>query len=155
MRTTWRPAAKPPPALGASMTPLIDVVFLLLIFFVCTASFQPVETLLPSDLLISGAGEWDLPLERPPELERVVIQASRDGGQAAWRVNKTPCADLGELRALLATVAQIDAALPVVIDPDRDVPLGAVIDGYDVARGAGFADIKFAASAAQGLGPED
>ena len=31
-----------------TMTPMIDVVFLLLIFFICTASFQIVEQNLPS-----------------------------------------------------------------------------------------------------------
>ncbi len=108
MRTTWRPATKAPPALGASMTPMIDVVFLLLIFFVCTASFQPVEALLPSDLLISGVGEIDAPLEEEPRLERVVVRAKTASDGVAWLVNEKACADLAGLRELLATLAQID-----------------------------------------------
>ena len=37
-------------ALEIKMTPMIDVVFLLLVFFVWTASFHAVEYLLPSSL---------------------------------------------------------------------------------------------------------
>ena len=37
--------------LEISMTPMIDVVFLLLVFFVWTASFQVVENMLPTSLL--------------------------------------------------------------------------------------------------------
>ncbi|MEA1952290.1 MAG: biopolymer transporter ExbD, partial [Planctomycetota bacterium] len=33
--------------LDVKMTPMIDVIFLLLIFFVCTASFQMLEEVLP------------------------------------------------------------------------------------------------------------
>jgi biopolymer transport protein ExbD len=131
------------------MTPMIDVVFLLLIFFVCTASFQPVEALLPSDLLISGAGVIDAPLEEKPRLERVVLRAKTDSDGAEWFVNEKPCGDAAGLRELLATLAQIDRRLPVVIDPDRQVALGHVIDGCDAARQAGFTEVKFAASLEQ------
>ena len=37
-----------------AMTPMIDVVFQLLIFFICTASFQLAEELLPTSLAITG-----------------------------------------------------------------------------------------------------
>ena len=37
------------------MTPMIDVIFLLLIFFVCTASFRAVEEVLPTNLSLPGA----------------------------------------------------------------------------------------------------
>lgn len=151
MRTTWRPSVNSPPALGASMTPLIDVVFLLLIFFVCTASFQPVETLLPSDLLISGASDLDAPLEPEPELERVVLGAEVSPAGVVWQVNGRRCDNLTQLRAVLVQLAKIDARLPVIVDPDSRTPLGVVVSGYDAARAAGLSDIKFAASADPGL----
>ena len=37
------------------MTPMIDVIFLLLIFFVCTASFQAPEQILPTNLRLPGS----------------------------------------------------------------------------------------------------
>lgn len=147
MRTTWRPEKSAPPALGASMTPMIDVVFLLLIFFVCTASFQPIEALLPGDLLISGAGIANVPLEEQPQLERVVLRAAIDSqDRVAWTVNEKECGSHEQLQDLLAALAEIDPTLPVVVDPDRDVPLGDVINGYDTARQAGFGKVKFATS---------
>ena len=36
--------------IDSAMTPMIDVVFLLLVFFVWTASFQVVEFVLPSNM---------------------------------------------------------------------------------------------------------
>lgn len=144
MRTTWRPASRSQPTLGASMTPMIDVVFLLLIFFVCTASFQPVEALLPGDLLISGAGSVDAPQEEQPPLERVVIRAQQTADGVRWKVNESPCPTDAALTELLGQLAGIDSTLPVVIDPQREVTLGRVIDGFDAARSVGFVDVKFA-----------
>ena len=40
-----------PTDIDAAMTPMIDVVFLLLVFFVWTASFQIIEQALPSQLV--------------------------------------------------------------------------------------------------------
>ena len=41
--------------LDVKMTPMIDVIFLLLIFFVSTASFQAAEETLPTNLSLPGA----------------------------------------------------------------------------------------------------
>ena len=50
--------------LDVKMPPMLDVVFLLLIFFVWTASFQIVEQVLPSSVSEqAGAGE---PTNDPP-----------------------------------------------------------------------------------------
>ncbi len=53
---------------SVSMTPMIDVVFLLLIFFVCKASFQIAEAVLPSPLATGGTTAVEL----PPELTVVL-----------------------------------------------------------------------------------
>ena len=62
-------------SLEIKMTPMIDVVFLLLIFFVWTASFQVVEYVLPSELstLLGNQAAVDVP---PPEadFEDVVVR---------------------------------------------------------------------------------
>ena len=41
--------------LDVKMTPMIDVIFLLLIFFVCTARFRASEEVLPTSLSLPGA----------------------------------------------------------------------------------------------------
>ena len=62
------------------MTPMIDVVFLLLVFFVWTASFHAVEYLPPSSLSQKqGTGQTVNVDEPPPEIEfeDIVVHVSR------------------------------------------------------------------------------
>ena len=143
--------------LEVSMTPMIDVVFLLLIFFVCTASFQMPELILPSNLQLPGTSTEPLPLELDKmELERIVVRITRSRNSAGanpspgdhylirYTLNDQPCQSLAQLGELLQTLAGIDASLPVVLDSAGEVPLGSAIDVYDTCRLAGFEQIQFA-----------
>ncbi len=133
--------------LEIKMTPMIDVVFLLLIFFVWTASFRVVEYLLPSSLSQQqGTGETTNPDEPPPEVEfeDIVVRISYTNDQPAWSVNGQPAASLPEVRERLAVVAEIKIDSPVILHPDETVPVGNVIDVYDVTRLVGFTQIQFA-----------
>ncbi|MEX0939368.1 MAG: biopolymer transporter ExbD [Pirellulales bacterium] len=134
------------------MTPMIDVVFLLLIFFVCTASFQVAEQVLPSNLLAAGSVATEIvpPLEQP--LERIVIRLRHAGGEPAWLVNDRPYGSLVEVQAVLVALAEIDPALPVVLDIGGSVPVGEMINVYDLCRVAGFSTVQFAASVPTGAG---
>jgi biopolymer transport protein ExbD len=126
---------------------MIDVVFLLLVFFVWTASFQIVEHLLPSNLM-AVAGQGD-PMDIDPEeaeFEPVIIRVLVSNGQPLWLVNDTPRDSLNQVGEMLRVLAEIKGDAPVILDPDPAVPLGDVIDLYDLARLAGFARIQFAAS---------
>ncbi len=131
--------------LDVHMTPMIDVVFLLLIFFVWTASFQIVEQLLPSNL-IATAGQGN-PTDIDPEeaeFERVVVRVLLDEGQPLWLVNDQPRSTLKEVARTLRTLAQIKSDAAVILDPNIEIPLGDVIDVYDLARVAGFEKLRFA-----------
>jgi biopolymer transport protein ExbD len=128
-----------------AMTPMIDVVFLLMIFFICTASFQLAEELLPTSLAVASGTSTPAPIELEPDLERIVVRASRSNGQTQWVVNKRPCDTLLEVRQVLHTAAEIDRSLPVILDVSGDVPLGDMIDVYDLCRLEGFENIQFAA----------
>ena len=132
--------------LGVPMTPMIDVVFNLLVFFVWTAGFQAIERSLPSTLLAppgSGAvGQID------PELidfDRVVIRLLWQEDHPTWKINNRQIANLEALRQTLAAIAAVRTSVPVVIDSGPDVPLGHVIDVYDIARLEGFGEVQFAA----------
>ncbi len=131
--------------LEANMTPMIDVIFNLLIFFVCTVSFQPPEEVLPTWLSTLGVSA-DLP--RPPEIQDfddVVVKILVRGEQLSWEINGQQYSSLASVRDVLRTIAQVQKDLPVIIDPQEDVPLGGVIDLYDTSRLAGFQKIQFAA----------
>ncbi len=130
------------------MTPMIDVVFLLLIFFVCTASFQTPEEVLPSRLSLAGTTAADIEIEPPEEdLDEVVVRVVRRGGRVGWEINHRPYDTLQQVRAVLVALVEIQADLPVILDVDGDVPLGSVIDLYDLCRLTGFERVQFAAAA--------
>jgi biopolymer transport protein ExbD len=128
------------------MTPMIDVVFLLLIFFVCTASFQAIEYVLPSEVIVSGAGNSETPIDVPPDLDRLIIDVGPSTSAVPWRVNDRPCHTRGELRQLLESLATVAADLPAILDCQPDTPLGDAIATYDLCRELGFEKVQFAAS---------
>ncbi len=135
--------------LDVKMTPMIDVVFLLLIFFVYAASFQIVEHLLPSHLTATAGAAGD-PRTPPPEpdFDQVVVRVVWLHDRPGWIVNDNPVKTLAAVERTLLAVAQVKTDVPLILDPEPDVPLGHVIDLYDISRIAGFTKIQFAASEA-------
>jgi biopolymer transport protein ExbD len=127
-----------------AMTPMIDVVFQLMIFFICTASFQAAEELLPSNLAIATGAGAPVPMDLDPELERILVTATHSDGTTRWIVNERACESVPQVREILHTVATIDRSLPVVLDVGGEVPLGDLIDVYDVCRLEAFEKIQFA-----------
>lgn len=131
----------------STMTPMIDVVFLLLVFFVATASFQAIEFVLPSSLMLATEGTSDF--EVPPELldlERVILKIGWQAGRPTWNINGVDLNALPQVRETLAQIAEVDPGLPVILDVAAEVPIGDVIDVYDASRLAGLKEIQFAAS---------
>ena len=49
-----------------------------------------------------------------------------------------------EIENMFPSIASILSDAPVVIHPDPEIPLGVVMDAYDLARAAGFAQIQYA-----------
>ncbi len=131
--------------LDVKMTPMIDVVFLLLVFFVWTASFQITEYILPSALSVNeGSGEASEMRPEQLDFEPVVVQILWKNQQPAWIVSETALTDLEQVRQTLFRVAAVKHDLPLVIDPQAGVPFGDVIDVYDISQIAGFQKIQFA-----------
>ncbi len=133
-------------SLEIKMTPMIDVVFLLLVFFVWTASFQVVEYLLPSELSTLLGNQAALE-EPPPEadFEDVVIRIHWTGDQPGWTVNDQQADSLAQLQQRLQAIAQVKQDAPVILHPDEEVPLGDVINVFDLSRLVGFEKIQFVA----------
>ena len=134
--------------LEISMTPMIDVVFLLLVFFVWTASFQVVENMLPTSLLaVAGTQATEL-AEPAPDLDfdEIVIRLIWEGRALRWQINNLRVASLEEVRSRLDQIAAIRQSARVILHPDQEVPIGDVVDVYDQARLAGFKQVQFATS---------
>jgi biopolymer transport protein ExbD len=143
----------PRDSLEVKMTPMIDVVFLLLVFFVWTSSFEQPENLLATTLASAGTADQpsdiDLP---PPDLGYVVVEVSWQNNRPAWTifkgtVNERQLGSLEQLAQILRVAADVDNSLPVILAVDGPVPMGNVIDVYDLSRAAGFVKVQFSASA--------
>ena len=129
----------------ATLTPMIDVVFNLLIFFVWTSSFQGAEGVLPSQLLPRSATGVNLPVElEQSDFDAIVVMVHWSNESPSYVVNGAIHDDLRQVQNVLATIAKIKSDLPVILEPDDLVPLHVVIDAYDAARQAGFTTIDLA-----------
>jgi biopolymer transport protein ExbD len=132
--------------LDIRMTPMIDVVFQLLVFFVCTMSFQATEEILSTNLsLQAGAGSGQPVDPEIAELEEIVVKLLARDGRTQWLVNDRVYLRLVEVRDVLAASARIRPDLPVILDIESDVPLGDVIDVFDLCQLVGFSKVHFAA----------
>jgi biopolymer transport protein ExbD len=129
------------------LTPLIDCVFLLLVYFLWSASFAVAERSLPGQILDPTSGE-SVAAAGPPlpedDFDKIIVHLLWQADQPGWTVNGVAVASLAELRRTLSSIARIHREVPIVVDPAHGVPLGDVIDAFDAARLAGFAKVQLA-----------
>lgn len=131
----YRPRRSSPPELPQiNIAPLIDMVFLLLIFFAVNASF------------VKEAG---VEVERPAA-KTAVVQAHAtlfvavDAAGQVW-LEKKPI----DIRSVQAHVARLHAESPksgVVILADKKAPAGVVLEVLDGVRLAGVEHVAVAAT---------
>jgi biopolymer transport protein ExbD len=132
-----------PAEIGGSMTPMIDVVFLLLIYFLCTASFAISEQVLPTALPPAGSATYTVPPEiQELELMRISLRQPPEG--LRLELNGNALASISELADRLRQLVSL-ADLPAVLDIGGEVALGNVVAAYDTCLIAGVRDIHFAA----------
>ena len=132
--------------MDATMTPMIDVVFLLLVFFVWTASFQVIEYMLPSNLSSQlGASSVDTSEPLPEEdFEKVIIRITWETGAPRFTLNETEMTSLTKVMDRLALLWNIKRDAPIIIHPDSEVPLGPIFQIFDAAKNVGFEKVSFA-----------
>lgn len=126
------------------MTPMIDVIFLLLVFFVCTANFKPPEEILPMDTTLPGSMAAEVVLPDPLSLDIVHIQIFFDS-EPHWQIEGNRCTALHEVQTILRSIRDIKADIPVIIESADNVPMENVIDVYDICRSVGLSQIQFSA----------
>ena len=127
-------------SLELNITPLIDVVFLLLIFFMVSTTFTR-ETQLLIDLPESS-------IDARLEEEVVDISISKRGSIA---VNQRLIYD-ANLESLISAITEVSGTkntLPIVIRADAETPHQSVIMAMDAAGRLGFTKIKIATKHAQ------
>ncbi|WP_439137144.1 ExbD/TolR family protein [Roseicyclus sp.] len=122
--------AQPQPRRRPSLTPMIDVVFLLLVFFMLAARFGQEGAL---DLTIGGGAgaEW----QGPPRLVQVA--------EAGLLLNGQPVTPEGLEQALSGLTETTSD--PIVIRADEAVGLQRLLDVMAGLRAAGFANLVLVA----------
>ncbi len=129
------------------MTPMIDVVFLLLVFFVWTSSFELPEFDLPSAIAEPPSGMAAESTSTPPvePFDEIVIALTVSDGALQITFNGQPIADAASAGERLSQIISIGIQPPVIIDPADDVTMNAAVHVYDAARAAGVDRVLFAA----------
>ena len=135
--------------LNTAMTPMIDVVFLLLVFFVWTASFQTIEYVLDSQIAAQQGTNpsEDTQLTPPTDNEDVLVRIESVAGELVWSVSQRSATSLADVKERLMRLAEVDASVKVILHPDPEVPLEFVIGAFDAAQLAGFTQVAFAVNA--------
>ncbi len=135
------------------MTPMIDVVFLLLIFFLTTSSFEIIEQFLPSGIsdqgiLATGQAENLPPPETVTDVSDCIIKIRTKPGDDqsyTYEFNGAlidgPQVIFQRLRAIISVRADV----PIIVDPDDKVSIASAVEIYDTARAAGGLRVYFAA----------
>ena len=126
------------------MTPMIDIIFLLLVFFVCTANFLPPEKVLPMETTLPGDMVAEMVLPDPVNLDTVLIRIFFED-ELRWQIEGNQCSSLREVQSILRLLRDVKPDIPVIIESADDVPMENVIDVYDVCRSVGLSNIQFSA----------
>ena len=133
-----------PPVVQLSMTPMIDVIFLLLVFFVCTANFEQLEALLATELASSGTtGGVSVTKPEILNLDHARVTISYENGQAVRQVEGHHCQLLRDLQAVLVQIANAKEDFPIIISCDENVPVEFWLDVIDACREVGLKNISF------------
>ena len=114
------------------MTPLVDIVFLLLIYFLLTANY-----------LVSDIVPLELPTAQTssPQTSRMMRISVTDIGEiyiSGSRVTAT------EMREKICAMVVQQPSMPLVIRADGKAELASVIEVLDKARGCGVVEISLA-----------
>jgi len=114
---------------GLDLTPMLDVVFLLLIFFMLTSIFA--KPLLPLDLPEASTGQ----ISTEPD---ITVSISRDG-IVYVNEDEVPAT---RLAALLTELFAGKMARDISLRSDQGVPFGRVVEIMDLAKQAGAENIS-------------
>ncbi|MBI3271928.1 MAG: biopolymer transporter ExbD [Planctomycetes bacterium] len=135
-----------------NVTPLVDIIFCLCLFFLCSFHFKQLEgkmdSWLPKDKGIHGT-----PVQHV-ELEDIKIWMKWDSSSntVTRKVNQSEAANDSDLQALLAqrrtnfeTAGKAKNEIPVSIDAAPDVPWKDIIKAMNICKREGLEKIEFAA----------
>ncbi|MFK7858836.1 MAG: ExbD/TolR family protein [Granulosicoccus sp.] len=128
----------PSEELELNLTPLIDVVFLLLIFFMVSTTFQK-----ESEISLQLPKATDTETTAPPVRIEIVINAA---GRYFIEDQEVVKSDVVSLQNALYKVSNGVRDIPLIIRADAQVPHQAVVTAMDAAGQLGMLKITIATS---------
>lgn len=130
-----------PPQLN--MASMVDVVFLLLIFFMCTSSFTQIEDKLPTQLSQVGSGTNQDTMDLPPI--RISLQRSVSGAVLITCENEI--FRESEFKNLVKKLEEWRAIndMRVIIEGQGTVPFGSMVRALDACYQADLQQVAFSA----------
>ena len=139
-----KPQKQPQPP----MTPMIDVTFQLILFFILTFEFRESEGMIPGTLPNKGSVAQAVTDVPPPDPIQIKVIPSANRDRASYEMTGVGVAiqTVRELGLLLQQRReQIGSTeVPIVIFPSPDVPWGFVVEAFNQAKLARFQKIGFA-----------
>jgi len=129
------------------LTPLIDVVFLLLIFFMVSTTFDKQTRL---EVELPEAESVVQPQEDKPEQVDVVIDSK---GRFFVNDRELVTHDVETLRRAIEKAADGNTDMPIVVSGDRSAPYQAAMTVLDAAGQLGMARLSFVAKQVAGEAP--
>jgi len=127
---------------SVNLTPLIDVVFLLLIFFMVTTTFSRNTNLMIN--LPEASGDSAQP--QTVEIEILIAQNGTYSVNGRQLVNN-------QLETLMRTVAEVsagDSSIPLIITADANTTHQAVVTAMDAVAQLGFISLNIATREPEG-----
>lgn len=137
---------------GPNMTPMVDVVMVILIFFMAAMGLSVAEQYLRTGLPVTGSERSDSPeksgLDSSHELpaSRALLSLRRAGGQTlvtGLGMSDVPLSRVDERLKRFADAGAADTLI-VIVSPQPDVPYQDVVIVHDSCARAGVVNVRLA-----------
>ena len=122
---------------AVDLTPMIDVVFQLILFFLVSTTFAVLPAInvnLPESSTAQGA-----------EIAGITI-TMQSNGKMYFNDEQVSFSTLGQKLAAFDTEGKTKEEYPVTLEADENVTNGSIVKVFDVLRGEGFVSINLRTS---------
>ena len=127
-----------------AMTPMIDVVFLLLVFFMVGMQIRNPEGILKTFLPRGGDGPGEFPTnDLTIRLQKNLAESTKKKPVVEIFFEQYRCRDLDDLRNRLCLLSEEISEIPIVIDGGPNVPFEYILGSLDACKQAKFTNILF------------
>ena len=128
-----------PVNLELTMTSLIDVVFLLLIFFLVTTTFTKPEMQLLPNIKVDDETAAS---ESPMQIESVYVLPGSDG-KGAYKIGSVITTDIDELEKILTGASDESKLDGVMVYVNPEAPFGKAVEAFNACRQSGFLIVSY------------